>query len=285
MVSRQILAIGIFLVYVNGHPFKKHYDSDPESRIIGGVDAPEAYAPHMAALVWGQSIKSLLCGGSIVTSMHILTAAHCIDPMIVEGVLIPSFYAVVGSNQWASDKTITRFKHYINHPNWDWVTIKNDIGVLCLTEELELNDRMSTIPLSFDYVDGGLNSFVTGWGRVGIRIEDNVVNLFPIPDDLQLLYVETISSEACADGLREAFEKYGYKAIPPLVSEIELCTFHSIGHGMCNGDSGNALVSKESGYQIGVVSWGLACAVGAPDVFARVSAYKDFLLSILKNYL
>lgn len=43
------------------------------------------------------------------------------------------------------------------------------------------------------------------------------------------------------------------------------------------GDSGSALILQETGEQIGIVSWGFPCAVGAPDMFTRISAFKDFL--------
>lgn len=49
------------------------------------------------------------------------------------------------------------------------------------------------------------------------------------------------------------------------------------------GDSGSALVSLSSGKQIGIVSWGFPCALGAPDMFVRVSGFKDFLKDILKD--
>ncbi|CAK1583070.1 unnamed protein product [Parnassius mnemosyne] len=254
-----------------GHPFEK-LNEDQKSRIVGGVDAPEGYAAHMAALVWGDTVKSLMCGGSIVSKQHILTAAHCIDPMVMwGGELMSSFHAVVGSNQWNSNKTIAKFSHHVNHPNWDWVTIKNDIGVLMLEEKLELNARVAIAPLSFEWVHGGTPTSATGWGRIGTWSS--------IPYNLQLLHMETISPQLCAEAIREASQTWG--PAPPLNSEVELCTFHSVGHGMCNGDSGSALISRETGCQIGVVSWGFPCAIGAPDVFVRINPYKSFLLATI----
>lgn len=41
------------------------------------------------------------------------------------------------------------------------------------------------------------------------------------------------------------------------------------------GDSGGPLVENE--YQVGVVSWGIPCAKGKPDVFTRVYSYLDWI--------
>ncbi|CAH2041746.1 unnamed protein product, partial [Iphiclides podalirius] len=247
-------------------------DGGSTSRIVGGVQAPPGYAPHMAALIFGDTFKGLICGGSIVSKRHILTAAHCIDPMVMwGGQLYPSFRAVVGSNRWDSDAIVAKFSHYVNHPEWDWSTIKNDIGILYLTEELNLSSTVAVIALSFKWIDGGEKSYATGWGRLGAWD--------PIPDYLQLLYLETISSKECAEGIREASTWWG--SSPPLDPKVEICTFHSPGHGMCNGDSGSALVSQKTGHQTGIVSWGFPCARGAPDVFVRISGFKEFLLQNL----
>lgn len=51
---------------------------------------------------------------------------------------------------------------------------------------------------------------------------------------------------------------------------------------MCMGDSGGPLVVGTGGGRtvIGAVSWGIACAVGSPDVFARVSSHRPWINSV-----
>ncbi|KAH9639115.1 hypothetical protein HF086_018183 [Spodoptera exigua] len=50
------------------------------------------------------------------------------------------------------------------------------------------------------------------------------------------------------------------------------------------GDSGSALVRLSTMQQIGIVSWGYNCAVGAPDVHVRIYGIKDFLESTMALY-
>lgn len=52
---------------------------DASDRIVGGSEATEGSVPYMAALRVGFLTKWLICGGSIITNRHVLTAAHCID--------------------------------------------------------------------------------------------------------------------------------------------------------------------------------------------------------------
>ncbi|XP_072948306.1 chymotrypsin-2-like [Epargyreus clarus] len=245
------------------------------TRIVGGVEAPREYGRHSAALVFGEIMPHLMCGASIITEDHILTAAHCIDPLVIWGQLMPSARAVIGSNKWASTKKNIHFSGYVNHPNWNWSTLKNDIGILILAERIRLSSDDSIdshiIPLNYDWVDGGAECFVTGWGRLGVSSN--------IPDKLQLLYLNTISPKQCFEGIRKASD--GWFNVPPHDPKVEICTFHSVGHGMCNGDSGSALVRKDILQQIGIVSWGFPCAIGAPDVFVRIGGFKEWITSII----
>lgn len=87
------------------------------------------------------------------------------------------------------------------------------------------------------------------------------------------------------------------------ITDKNICTISRIGNGVCHvsndylislflkdnkyissnlqGDSGGPLVAN--GVQIGVVSWGLPCALGAPDVYTRVYSYKDWIDGYVKN--
>lgn len=44
------------------------------------------------------------------------------------------------------------------------------------------------------------------------------------------------------------------------------------------GDSGGPLVQGNT--VIGAVSWGIACAQGFPDVFARISSHRSWIQSV-----
>lgn len=49
------------------------------------------------------------------------------------------------------------------------------------------------------------------------------------------------------------------------------------------GDSGSAMLLEEDGknYLVGIVSQGIPCAVGYPDIFSRVSYYTDWMNDVM----
>ncbi|XP_064073265.1 chymotrypsin-2-like [Vanessa tameamea] len=257
-----------------GHPLESvqpQYDVKNflTSRIVGGQDAPEGYGKYMVALVSGYYVKALVCGGSIISTRYVLSAAHCIEPFVHWEGLLPNFEGVIGSPHWNSSQYI-KFSDYDIHPHWDWGILKNDIGVLKTTEKIVYSERVGPIALNFGWINGGVKSLVTGWGRVEAWGD--------IPYHLQMLHVNTVSGPQCIKAWKEASINVGWT--PPVYPEIEICTLHSVGHGMCNGDSGSPLVTLDL-RQVGIVSWGLACAHGVPDVFVRISAYKYYLAKYL----
>ncbi|CAH0686474.1 unnamed protein product [Spodoptera exigua] len=244
-------------------------------RVIGGENTPEGYAPHMVAILIGDEVFQLIvCGGSLVKVDLVMTAAHCITEFQVQGVLMQSFHAVAGSNNWKTGGTKVYFQNYHIHPEWDPVHIKNDIGFLGLTKKLELGDHLQLAAMSSKFV-GQEASSVTGWGWIA--------QWSLTPFHLQILEVTTLSPEDCTDRVREASTVMWPNA-PHVDPTIEICTLHSTGSGLCYGDSGSALMSKETGTQIGIASWAFTCARGVPDMFVRISAFKDYIESVMEQY-
>lgn len=81
---------------------------------------------------------------------------------------------------------------------------------------------------------------------------------------LMFAHLTTISNEDCQPRWFEQEIVSGH-----------LCTTSPRGIGTCFGDSGGPLAAD--GKLIGIVSFGEPCAIGVPDVFARVSQYKDWI--------
>ncbi|XP_063385537.1 chymotrypsin-1-like [Cydia fagiglandana] len=260
-------------------------------RIVGGSEAPEKFAQHMVGLMVGEYIKSFLCGGFIPKNDVVVTAAHCIDPVISwwTGELLETFHGQIGSNALSHGYEEIRFSGYLKHPAWDSFNIKHDLGVLWLTEPLNNNSPARPIALSFEKIGGDERLTVTGWGRL--------TAWGALPDRLQTLQVYSLSHAECVAEMQRAQDELG-SAGPAVVEDIELCTTHPLGEGqgMCNGDSGSALwldkkiISKCTNGEkcegvkrvvVGTVSWGFPCARGYPDVHARISGFKEFLVSNL----
>ncbi|CAH0400131.1 unnamed protein product [Chilo suppressalis] len=257
--------------------FFEHVDvSSAQNRIVGGSVAPEGAHPHMAAMITGSLFRSLVCGGSILTQRTILTAAHCIAAVFSGGSLNSGLRIVVGTNRWAQGGSLHSVSSNVTHQHYVSATIKNDLGVLYTSTPIEFSATIRPIFLDFELVGADVVSRAAGWGR--IRHQGS------ISAQLLELDVLTVSGPTCVQEVARIAAANNIR--PPAVEpHIELCTSHPVGagHGMCNGDSGSALVRRDRGTQIGIVSWGIPCARGAPDMFVRVSAYEDWFQTYIRN--
>ncbi|KAI4903086.1 hypothetical protein NFI96_013334, partial [Prochilodus magdalenae] len=143
----------------------------PAVRIVGGSVAAEDQWGWQASLQWrGQHV----CGGAIITSRWIITAAHC----FIE-------YNMMQESDWqvVIDTTVvTHGKHYSTqqihtHPRFSEDTNDYDLGLLRTQTEMRMGEDSSVRAVCF--VDGvrpvclpgvkqlftaGSSCWVTGWG-------------------------------------------------------------------------------------------------------------------------
>ncbi|KZC07549.1 Chymotrypsin-2 [Dufourea novaeangliae] len=103
------------------------------------------------------------------------------------------------------------------------------------------------------YIAPGEIAVAIGWGKLSEKGN--------IPNALQEIHLKVTTQDLC----RRMWA----------VAETQICTLAKEGEGVCNGDSGGPLVVK--GAQVGIVSYGIACAKGVPDVYTRVFSYKDWI--------
>jgi transmembrane serine protease 2 len=107
------------------------------SRIVGGEPA----VSHSWA--WAVSLRisgnKHFCGGSILSSHYVLTAAHCVDDPIMSRIELT---AAVGTDTTYDGvgQRITVSKIYI-HPGWNSVTKENDIAILKLKKAISFKDK------------------------------------------------------------------------------------------------------------------------------------------------
>ncbi|KAL4703150.1 hypothetical protein ACJJTC_016751 [Scirpophaga incertulas] len=252
----RVVAIAFCLLIVDGSVIHMKDIYPMSSRIVGGQDAPEGAYPYQVSL---RSFGSHFCGGSILNSKWILTAAHCTINKSVNSIQV-----VVGTNSLTTGGVQYLVERIIVHENYDGGVIKNDVSVLKVAEDIPFNERVQAIQLPDCDTVAGANLTLTGWGRTS----------YPgyLPNRLQMINLTALSTEAC----RERFS--GVNS----VFNSQICSLTKSGEGACHGDSGGPLV--EDGHVVGVVSWGMPCARGYPDVYSRVYSFKDWIQAkILEN--
>ncbi|XP_022826440.1 chymotrypsin-1-like [Spodoptera litura] len=246
--------------------------TDVNARVVGGTQSASGGHPHMVAMTSGAIVRSFHCGASLITQRTVLTAAHCIDAVFRDGALVSTFRLNIGSNLWngGTDYVVAR---NVTHPNWYRPTIKEDIGVLITAINVALSNLVQPVPLTYDYIGGEVPSIVAGWGRVRAG--------GAISHQLLELRTRTLDGADCMIHAARAAIALNSLNSPPVDPRCEVCAYHSTGFGVCNGDSGSALRRALDGHQFGIVSWGFPCALGAPDMYVRVSYYQNWLRSVI----
>ncbi|XP_065809395.1 uncharacterized protein prss56 [Labrus bergylta] len=235
--------------------------TQPRSRIVGGSPAPLGSWPWLVNL---QLDGGLMCGGVLVDSSWVVTAAHCFA-----GSRSESYWtAVVGEfdiTKTDPDEQILKVNRIIPHPKFNSKTFNNDIALVELTSPVVLSDHVTPVclPSGMDPPTGS-PCLVAGWGSL---YEDG-----PSADVVMEAKVPLLPQSTCKSALGKE-----------LVTNTMLCAgYLSGGIDSCQGDSGGPLIYQDriSGrFQLyGITSWGDGCGEkGKPGVYTRVSAFSDWI--------
>jgi hypothetical protein len=223
-------------------------------------------------LIWnvGGEESFGFCGGAIVSSTKIVTAAHCVD---VEGttrtlpaedlgviagaseVLIETGEVAPATAQQAEVATVHVDPRYVPEQG----NVQDDLAVLTLKTPLDLSRSVGAAAIGLVAARAtpapGTLLTVSGYGRQkGAETPDNQPN-----GKLYSATLTAISSDECRESVGAN-------------SAVLLCASSGTS-ATCEGDSGGPLVEGTPAVLVGLVDFGLSgCPVDRPYVFTNLAA-------------
>merc|ERR1719402_2116574 len=135
---------------------------------------------------------SVFCGASVITSKHVLTAAHCTQAVKDYGF---TYQVMVGAHSLttaAKSQQILDASKYIQHPSYSSSTYDNDISIIVLKKSIDFTSteiRPVCLPTSASNDYASVTATVSGWGALKYQGSQ--------PDVLMEVDVPTMTNTKC----------------------------------------------------------------------------------------
>lgn len=150
-----------------------------------GSESERGQWPFLVALIRKKLNEDFFCGGTLISSKHVLTAGHCIHPKASTHKLKPEdVIALVGRHNLKSvserGSEIRGIEMIFLHPDWKNHTEKydGDLAILLLDEHVAFSKFIQPACLAKDpEIHKQLEGTVVGWGRSEKNIQHEVAIL------------------------------------------------------------------------------------------------------------
>uniref|UniRef100_A0A8C6XGH1 Uncharacterized protein n=1 Tax=Naja naja TaxID=35670 RepID=A0A8C6XGH1_NAJNA len=237
-----------------------------KERIIGGSFCRPGACPWQVLIQNNRGYG--FCGGSLISSQWVLTAAHCFDAVTPHQVTVGDF----DKHQRERDEQKVRVRRYWRHPQYNSQNYNNDIALVQLTSNVIFTQNVLPIclprpNLATLLIEDIAHGTVSGWGATYAK---GSLTRF-----LMKVKLPIVSMETC----RQSTEK--------LITDNMFCAgYDAEGQDACKGDSGGpfAVIYHNTWYLLGIVSWGEGCAeAGKYGAYTLVPNYISWIKEVIET--
>jgi len=227
-------------------------NNDYTTAIVGGEEVnPKFKYPYI--------VRAGGCGASLIAPNVLLCAAHCQG--FINSVQIGRHRLTDNTEDFETFSIAEE----VPHPNYGSGNTNTDYDYMVM----RLDGYSTYDPVELDNgeinLSEGKDLITMGWGATSSG--------GPSSNVLLEVEVDIWSEQSCKNA-------YGSNSI----TDRMLCAAR-LGKDSCQGDSGGPIIDKETGKQVGIVSWGRGCALPThPGVYAKVQDQIDWINSYIDQW-